>query len=43
MKFPIIKENIATPNSNIIAQKNLSASFLGWKSPNPTVDKDVNA
>lgn len=43
IKSPIIIENIATPNSNIKAQNNLSGLDLGLKSPNPTVDKLVNA
>lgn len=32
-----------TPNKRIKAQISLSWSLLGLKSPNPTVDKDVNA
>jgi hypothetical protein len=43
MKFPIIYEKIATPTRRIIAQTPLSASLLGWKSPNPTVESVVNA
>jgi len=42
LKFSITTEKTATPKKRIKAHKSLSASFLGWKSPNPTVDKDVN-
>jgi len=40
---PNINEKIATPKSSIKAPKMRSKSLLGVKSPNPTVDKDVNA
>ena len=32
-----------TPNNKINAHMSLSRSLLGLKSPNPTVDKEVNA
>jgi hypothetical protein len=41
--LPIKTEKIATPNNNINAPNNLSIFDLGFISPNPTVDKDVNA
>ena len=34
-------EKIATPNRRMNAQTNLSELLLGWKSPKPTVDKEV--
>jgi len=34
---------MATPNKSIKEQNTLSTSLLGWRSPNPTVDKLVNA
>ena len=43
MKTPMIYENIATPETSIKEVKILSKSLLGLKSPNPTVDKLVNA
>lgn len=39
----MINEKIATPNSRIKAQNSRSASLLGWKSPKPTVEREVNA
>ena len=39
----MIYENIATPNTSIHEVISLSASLLGWKSPNPVVDKEVKA
>ena len=39
----MIYEKIATPNNNIKAMKIRSKSLFGYKSPNPTVDRDVNA
>jgi len=38
-----IVEKIATPNKSILAPTSLSILLLGYKSPNPTVDSDVNA
>jgi hypothetical protein len=43
MNIPIIYEKIATPITNKNAMKILSSSALGWKSPNPTVARLVNA
>jgi len=34
---------MATPNININETNILSKSLLGARSPNPTVDKEVNA
>jgi len=34
---------MATPKRRMNAQKILSKSFLGLKSPNPTVDSEVKA
>jgi hypothetical protein len=42
MKTPIMYENTATPNKRIAATTTLSKSLLGFKSPNPTVERDVN-
>jgi hypothetical protein len=36
-------ENIETPNNRIKLQRILSGFDLGWKSPNPTVERVVNA
>jgi len=36
-------EKMATPKSKTNEQHNRSKSLLGWKSPKPTVDKEVNA
>tara|TARA_B110000285_G_scaffold211340_1_gene253949 strand:- start:368 stop:514 length:147 start_codon:yes stop_codon:yes gene_type:complete len=41
--MPRMYENIETPKRRIKAHKSLSASLLGLKSPNPTVDRDVKA
>jgi hypothetical protein len=41
MKMPMMYEKIATPNIRTNAQMTLSMSFLGAKSPNPTVDSEV--
>jgi hypothetical protein len=41
--LPINTEKMATPNNNINDPSNLSIFDLGFISPNPTVDKDVNA
>ena len=35
-------EKTATPKRSMKAVMNLSMSLLGWKSPRPTVDRDVN-
>lgn len=43
MKFPMMYEKMATPNKSINAPKNLSTFPLGVKSPNPTVERLVNA
>ena len=43
MKWPIMYENIATPKSSEKAPTILSPLLTGWKSPNPTVVRDVNA
>ena len=39
----MIYEKIATPKRSINATKTLSKSLLGFKSPNPTVDREVKA
>ena len=36
-------EKIATPKRRMNAQMNLSMLLFGLKSPNPTVERDVNA
>jgi hypothetical protein len=43
MNMDIMYENNKTPNNNIMATITLSASFRGLKSPNPTVEREVNA
>ena len=43
MKIPIMYEKMATPKRRMKEQTTLSESLLGLKSPNPTVDKEVNA
>lgn len=43
IKSPIIMEKIATPKSKIRAHMSLSGFDLGWKSPNPTVEREVKA
>ena len=42
MNMLMTLENKETPKMNMIVQAILSKSLLGAKSPNPTVDKDVN-
>ena len=39
----MIIENMATPKRRIMEQQIRSKSLRGWKSPKPTVDKDVKA
>jgi len=34
-------EKMATPKRSIIAMKSLSMSLLGFKSPRPTVEREV--
>lgn len=41
--MPKTYENIATPVIKMKAHINRSGLFLGWRSPNPTVERDVNA
>ena len=43
MKLPMTYEKMATPNSKMNAVSILSELFLGYMSPNPTVDREVNA
>ena len=43
MICPMYIEKIATPKNNTNAPIGLSISFLGCKSPNPTVDREVKA
>jgi len=42
LKTPIIWEKTTTPQNRIIAPTKRSTSLNGYKSPNPTVDNDVN-
>jgi len=37
-----IKENIATPKRSMIEMKRRSILLLGFKSPRPTVESEVN-